>query len=212
MIITSRTSQTLAAVALGFASTLAARAANTSTPTTPLVHSGRQTPQTSAEAAEVTALMSGLHRLPRRRTTTMTATAQSHARDRRRLPPRSAPIPSRRHWPQATNHRRLPAGTTTTNTTPTAKHEKPEPESQTVSDAQLRQAQGVVQQVRNGIQPATQPKVAAHLDEAIKEIGLATGRQINTKKNSPIRVPQESTPIFAFATGCSARAAVTWVP
>ena len=69
----------------------------------------------------------------------------------------------------------LPVGSATpgTGTTTGEKHATTEPEQQPLSDEQLKQAQATVQQVRSGIAGGTQPRVAARLDEAIAEIGIA---------------------------------------
>jgi hypothetical protein len=53
------------------------------------------------------------------------------------------------------------------------RHPTTEPETQSASDAQMLQAQGIIQKVRNGIATGKQPRVTARLDEAIKEIGIA---------------------------------------
>ncbi len=53
------------------------------------------------------------------------------------------------------------------------KHASTEPESQSASDAQLKQAQTTVQQVRDGIGAGKQPRIAAKLDDAINEINVA---------------------------------------
>ena len=46
-------------------------------------------------------------------------------------------------------------------------------EPQPTSDAQLSAALTQIQQVRDGLAAGTQPKVVAHLDVAIKQIGIA---------------------------------------
>ena len=53
------------------------------------------------------------------------------------------------------------------------KTEKPELEPQATSDAQLKQAQGIVQEVLSSIPSGTQPEVTTLLTEAVSELGTA---------------------------------------
>jgi len=48
-----------------------------------------------------------------------------------------------------------------------------EPEPQATSDAQLKQAQEIVQQVVSSIPAGTQPVITALLNDAVKELGIA---------------------------------------
>ena len=70
-------------------------------------------------------------------------------------------------------------GATTTSTQPTTtrgrgeKHATTEPEPQSQSDDQLKQAQAIVQKVKDGIPAGKQPRITERLAEAISEITTA---------------------------------------
>jgi hypothetical protein len=68
------------------------------------------------------------------------------------------------------------AGTRPATTRPAAggqKTEKPEPETQAVSDAQLKQAQGIVQGVLSSLPAGTKPEVTTLLTDAVSELSAA---------------------------------------
>jgi len=191
MRITTRTSQILSAAAIIFASAIWVQAANT-IPSTPTPASGQNA---TAESSEVTTLRSALallrgadHDYQGHRAIAMQKIAEACRLLNNKIAPATgadragasraglgtagagrAGAGRAGTGPAAAGRAgRAGTGPQTGQNTPTT-----EPESQSTSDAQLKQAQGIVQGVLSSINARTQPEITALLNDAVKELGIA---------------------------------------